>query len=270
MKRVLHFILIVSFLYNVPALAQEDSDLAALVASYPKLNKLSDAFASRGIGLNEVIAYCRKNPELSNETKSSIIEAAYWEAKNNDRKGISRNHWADIRYNMDYFIENVMMVKEKESTLFLDLGCGTGQKVFASLCLGFEKATGLEYSAEFEKNARDYLAPVIGAGLATIVRGDALKAELALYQQANFIYMYSPMKEDEDMAKFYFRAVDNMNENTIVLEVRMVYIEALRQLFSYDFPTQENGFFAVKKMNGKYYYKNADNSFDWKELRPLK
>lgn len=216
----------------------------------------------------EIYQVCLAYPNLDTLQKAHLIEAIYANA-GVISESAKEEFWADIRYNVDGFMRTTRLLRESHQKTFLDIGCGAGQKLYTALCEGFDKVYGIEYLQESYDLAKFFLQSFIQKDQVNIIRGDALADGEAYYRTADFLYMYSPMKLDTDMARLYTRAMDLMKENAILLEVRMVYIETLRDTYGYDTPKQSFGFFAVKKLNGKFYYKNIDNPDNWVELKKI-
>ncbi|HAI74767.1 MAG TPA: hypothetical protein DCM08_00840 [Microscillaceae bacterium] len=201
--------------------------------------------------------------------RARFIKAVYLTAKNNNQKAAKDEFWADIRYDIYDFMRLMQKLRESNSKTFLDIGCGSGQKLYAALCMGFEKVVGIEYSEESYGYAIDFLAPFIKNNLVEITKGDALKIEDEFYSKADFLYTYSPMKDDKLMAQLFQRVMKNMKNGAIFLEVRMVYVDELRELTGYKVP-YERGFFAIKKIDGEFFFKNPVYDDDWEKLPKLK
>lgn len=201
--------------------------------------------------------------------RARFIKAVYLTAKNNNQKAAKDEFWADIRYDIYDFMRLMQKLREPSSKTFLDIGCGSGQKLYATLCMGFEKVVGIEYSEESYGYAIDFLAPFIKNNLVEITKGDALKIDDEFYSKADFLYTYSPMKDDKLMAQLFQRVMKNMKNGAIFLEVRMVYVDELRELTGYKVP-YERGFFAIKKIDGEFFFKNPVYDDDWEKLPKLK
>jgi hypothetical protein len=108
-----------------------------------------------------------------------------------------------------------------------------------------------------------------------IRQGDALTVEASFFQKADFIYMYSPIKDNQLMASLFKRVLENLQEGCVLLEVRFVYGEELNKILPYSLPTVR-GWLAIKKEAGKFFYKNiAENNYGytlidgrvWQELQ---
>jgi len=210
----------------------------------------------------EIVQHSKKSQDY--RTISKFVKAVYLGAKNNNQKGAKEDFWADIRYDIYEFNKLIFNLREPNTKTFMDIGCGSGQKIFASLCLGFEKVWGLEYSEESYGYAQEFLKPFIDKKLVEITKGDALAIEGSYFAKSDFIYMYSPMKDNKKMAELYHRAMQNMKVGAILLEVRMVYFREIKELSKMDIP-QHKGFFAVKKTDTGFLYQNVFND-EWEKL----
>lgn len=167
------------------------------------------------------------------------------------------DYWGGILYDMENFISIVRRLKADKHTSFMDIGSGNGSKIYAALCMGFEEGYGLEYAPELVEISNQFLEPYVSDSIVRIQLGNALTVDSSYYAQADFLYMYSPIKSHETMAFLYERAMQNMKEGAIFLEVRFVYAKELRertQLSIPDFPSV----FAIQKNEGNYYYLRFD------------
>jgi SAM-dependent methyltransferase len=213
-----------------------------------------------------VYAYCL---QLSDPLViARLVKSVYLSANNNNQTAARSDFWADIRYDMYSFTQLVAGLREPEDSTFLDIGCGSGQKMYAALCMHFAKVYGLEYSQESYEYAKTFLGDFIKNKKIEIEKGDALTIDGKYYATADFLYTYSPIKDNELMAKLFHRAIENMKEGAIMLEVRMVYASELKKLSRLSIPNSR-GYFAVKKKGGKYFYKNIGNPYDWVELNKI-
>lgn len=241
---------------------EEFTKLLDILSEDEKLNQyLSEIkFSSK-----ELVDYCRKSgdPQLI----AKLVKAVYLNVDNN-KKAAKDNFWSDIRYDLYQFTDIVTELKEEDHKTFLDIGCGSGQKLYAALCLGFEKAYGLEYSEKSVRFAKSFLGDYLKDNSIEIMQGDALTVDTAYYNQADFLYTYSPMKDNDMMAQLFHRAMKSLKEGGIMLEVRLVYYKELKKLSGYDIPPHKN-WFAVKKEKGKYYYKNIHDNYEWNLLEKL-
>jgi len=221
-------------------------------------SKLHTELEKLKISENEVVDFCKKSEDASLKTK---FAAAVYSNKSYNKTPAKKEFWAAIRYNLGRFVETVMLIREPNQKVFMDIGSGNGEKLFTSLCIGFDKAYGLEYSQESfdesKENLKNFTKEI------EIVKGDALEIDSTFYQKADFLYMYSPIKDDQIAAKLFKRVIDNMKDGAILLEVRCVYISELRKLTKLNFPNLRS-WIAVKKQNGKFFYKNViDNSYNY-------
>ncbi|TAF67008.1 MAG: class I SAM-dependent methyltransferase [Cytophagales bacterium] len=233
--------------------------------------KLKEKIKKLQITDREVSEYARKINDVMMRAK--LIAAVYSDYDFND-KPAKEEFWAAIRYNLVNFVQVVATVREDTHKTFMDIGSGNGEKLFAAYCLGFDKAYGLEYSKESFEASQKNLANF--KDVIEIVQADALKIDKSFFQKADFLYLYSPIKDNELMATLFKRAMDNMKEGAVLLEVRMVYVNELRKVSKLKFPLIKS-WVAVKKKEGKFYYKNIlDNRYsynnkdskDWTLLEP--
>ncbi|KOY85835.1 hypothetical protein AD998_06460 [bacterium 336/3] len=228
-------------------------------------SKLHTELEKLKISENEVVEFCRKSEDAALKTK---FAAAVYSNKNYNKTPAKKEFWAAIRYNLGRFVETVMLIREPNQKVFMDIGSGNGEKLFTSLCIGFDKAYGLEYSQESFEESKDNLKGFNKE--IEIVKGDALEIDSTFYQKADFLYMYSPIKDDEIAAKLFKRVIDNMKDGAILLEVRCVYINQLRRLTKLNFPSLRS-WIAIKKQNGKFFYKNViDNSYNYNNTETKK
>lgn len=221
-------------------------------------NKLRKEIEKIAISEKEIVDFCKKNNDLALKTK---FAAAVYSNKSYNKKPANEKFWAAIRFNLGRFIETVMLVKEPAQKTFMDIGSGNGEKLFTALCIGFEKVYGLEYSQdsfeESKENLQNFSQEI------EIIKGDALAIEGGYFKKADFLYMYSPIKDNELAAKLFKRVLDNMKDGAILLEVRCVYIREVRKITGLNFPNLKS-WIAVKKKDGKFFYKNViDNSYNY-------
>lgn len=210
----------------------------------------------------EVVKFC--NEIGDNSIKVKLIKYITTEAKNQLEEA-KKGFWGAIRYNMDSFAGVISLLKEKQHKTFMDIGSGNGEKLYAALCLGFEEAKGLEYSADSKALSEEFLKDFIADKKVEITQGDALEITEKYFSQADFAYMYSPMKDNEAMATLFKRVMDSLRDGCVFLEVRNVYFRELRLKTGYRIP-QHKGWFAVKKQDNKYYYKTSLEYDDWQIL----
>lgn len=225
-------------------------------------DKLKAKLKNLNFGAQEVYDYCQKNYDIAVKTK--FINYVCKEAVN-DTRAAKEDFWGSLRYDMERFTQVVAMLKENHHQTFMDIGSGNGEKLFAALCLGFKKVYGLEYLERNKKISENFLQTFISQKLVEVVQGDALKASPAYYAKANFAYMYSPMKDNDAMATLFKRVMDSLKDGAILLEVRLVYFEELRKATKLKIP-QHRGWFAVKRENGRFFYRTSISGDDWIEL----
>ncbi|MCU0447087.1 MAG: class I SAM-dependent methyltransferase [Microscillaceae bacterium] len=231
-------------------------------ASDTRLYKRLDAV---GFNAQDVVSFCNEVSDLG--IKAKFVKYVTTRAKNQLEEA-KKGFWGSIRYNMDSFLGVVSMLKERQHKTFMDIGSGNGEKLYAALCLGFENVKGLEYSKESKELSEAFLKDFISNKKAEIIQGDALEIDGQYFAQADFAYMYSPMKDNEAMATLFKRVMDNMKEGAVFLEVRNVYYKQLREKIGYQVP-QHKGWFAVKKEGGKFFYRTSLENEEWNELEKI-
>jgi hypothetical protein len=228
-------------------------------------NQLKEKLEELKFGPKEVVRFC--NEIGDNSTKAKFIKYITTAAKNQLEEA-KKGFWGAIRYNMDSFVGVISILKEKQHKTFMDIGSGNGEKLYASLCLGFEEAKGLEYSADSKALSEAFLKDFIADKKVEITQGDALEITDKYFSLADFAYMYSPMKDNEAMATLFKRVMDSLREGCVFLEVRNVYYRELKAKTGYRIP-QHKGWFAVKKQDNKYYYKTSLEYDDWQILEKI-
>ena len=224
------------------------------------MSKLKKTIKEIQLTDREVMEFCRQNDDIA--LRAKMIGAIFSEKEYND-KPAKEGFWAAYRFNLAKFVENVSIIREGQET-FMDIGSGNGEKLYGALCLGFKKAYGLEYSETSFKTSKQHLKNFQEE--IEITQGDALAIDGSYFQKADFLYMYSPIKDDKMMASLFKRAMENMKEGATLLEVRCVYAEELNKQMPYNFP-QLRSWLAIKKKDGKYFYKNlVENSYSYDKI----
>ncbi|TAE12364.1 MAG: class I SAM-dependent methyltransferase [Bacteroidetes bacterium] len=248
---------------------QRKKEFLEQAKTFGNMAKLKSAIRKIDLTEREVVAFCRENDDMAMRAK---MIGAVFSDNEYEEKSATPAYWAAHRYNLSKFVETVTINREGQTT-FMDIGSGNGEKLFGALCLGFQKAYGLEYSPQSVQTSKRLLkqfAPEID-----IRQGDALTVEASFFQKADFIYMYSPIKDNKLMASLFKRVLENLQEGGVLLEVRFVYGEELNNILPYSLPTVR-GWLAIKKEAGKFFYKNiAENAYGytlidgraWQELK---
>jgi hypothetical protein len=209
------------------------------------------AFDTAEVMPTDVLAYCQRHDDR--KRKAALIGAVSY-GHDNDLREQNPDYWAGILYDLEKFVTSVSVLKTDEHRTFMDVGSGNGEKLYAALCLGFDKSYGLEYAKPLVTLSKQLLAPF---GDATeVMHGDALEVEGSYYQKADFIYMYSPIKSNTVMANLFWRIVQNMREGAILLEVRMVYQEELRKVSGLEIPHRSE--LVVRKEGDQLLYADYD------------
>lgn len=204
---------------------------------------------SAKISLKDIYAYCQKSQALQRKTK--LISAAYLKVENYLEEN-NPEYWLAIMYDLQRFCEAIAVFKEAQHKTFIDIGSGNGEKPFGALCMGFEKSYGLEYSENLVKISQNVLKDFIQSKKIEIILGDALQTKNNFYQQIDFIYLYSPIKNHQIMAQLFDKILRNVKEGAILMEMRFVYRKELINISGYQFPEMMN--LILKKEKGKLYY----------------
>ncbi|TAE68916.1 MAG: class I SAM-dependent methyltransferase [Bacteroidetes bacterium] len=205
--------------------------------------------------LEEIISFCHKFYKDTLKTDAVMKNICY----HKENIGIEQDstYFGSILYQQQNFIDLIRLLKDKNHKNFLDIGSGNGEKLFLALCLGFEKTSGIEYADSISKIAQKNWKSLIKNKKIELKIDDALKTS-PQNLQADFVYMYSPIKDLSLMAKLYARCVKAMKNNSILLEVRMVYSQELRKLLFKNMP-EIIGNFVLKKENNQFYYLSWDS-----------
>ncbi|OJJ16334.1 hypothetical protein BKI52_34140 [marine bacterium AO1-C] len=179
-------------------------------------------------------------------------------------------YWGGILYHMPFFVEVIQRVKPSHPRVFMDVGSGNGEKLFASLCLGFKQAIGIEYNPDLVKMSRQNFPRLHKQQQIKTYEGDALTIDATLFHQADLLYFYSPIKNTHKMAQLLERAILHMKDGAVVLEVNAHYTQALQQLSHLAFPDLQGGWLAIKKEQGSYFVAQTfyNQGADWLPLRP--
>jgi 16S rRNA G966 N2-methylase RsmD len=250
----------------MPHLSAEKARFLANLDMLADLETLHQQLDSAKITADDVFAYCRQSQAQAR--KVLLIKALYAGIENYLQEE-NPNYWLAIMYNLDRFAENILTFKEKKHQSFIDIGSGNGEKPYAALCLGFEKAYGLEYSDSLVKISRQSLQSFVKRQQMEIIHADALKINPQLYQSIDFIYMYSPIKDHQLQAKLCAQVMENMHEGAILLEMRMVYRQELQAITGYQIPELMD--LAIQKIGGKFYYARhfIGGKKEWYELKKM-
>jgi 16S rRNA G966 N2-methylase RsmD len=251
---------------SLPRLSAEKADFLANLDMLVDLEVLHQKLDSAKITLDDVFAYCQQSQAQTR--KVLLIKALYFGVENYLQEE-NPNYWLAIMYNLDRFAESILTFKEKKHRSFIDIGSGNGEKPYAALCLGFEKAYALEYSDSLVKISRQSLSSFVQRKQMEIIHADALQISPQLYQSIDFIYMYSPIKDHQLQAKLYAQVMENMHEGAILLEMRMVYRRELQALSGYQIPELMD--LTIQKSKGKFYYARhfMGGKKEWYELKKL-
>lgn len=261
---MLRFLFIISLYYLIACQAQTSKDTSTpqnpLMIDFDTITtkKLSLYLKKNNYNKDSIYNFC----QISNDTRTKIrlVSAIFHDAENYIQEG-NKDYWAAILLSLNLFGDYIDLLKKEEHKTFLDVGSANGEKLFAALCLGFDKVYGIEYSPELVKISQKLLQNY--SDKVEIKLHDALEVEGSYYQIPDFIYLYSPIRDNYKMARLYYKIMQNMKEGAILLEVRMVYINELRKLSHFDFPKDLDELILKKK--GKEFYYFMYNS--WYKLK---
>lgn len=212
----------------------------------------------------QVYQYCQ---QTTNQARKLRLISAISQKADNQINSLDTSYWGGILYRMKPFVEVVQKLKEPQHTRFIDVGSGNGEKLYAALCLGFAQSEGLEYDSTLVNISQRHWHTMIERQKMKIKLGNALTIAPNYYQQFDFIYLYSPIRKHVPMARLFYTLMQQLKEGGVLLEVRMVYADALRKISGYDIP-HLMGTFAIKKQGGKLYYvRYSDTTKDWLLLK---
>ncbi len=231
---------------------------------YPE--KLAASLDSANLNHRQIYSFCQK---ISDSNQKMLLATAVCQKIDNYTNENKTEYWSSIMFDLERFGEYIEVVRTPEHKSFMDVGSANGEKLYAALCLGFEKVYGIEYSPELLEISHDFLESYKNEGKVALRLADALAVEGEYYAQADLIYMYSPIKDHAPMAKLYHKIFQNMRNGAILIEVRMVYSKELRQISQLDFPNMM-GLFAVRRQGNHYEYLTYDSyRKNWHKLEKL-
>lgn len=215
----------------------------------------------------QVYQYCQQATKPSRKLR---LISAICQKSDNHINSLDTSYWGGILYRMKPFVEIIQKLKEPQHQHFIDVGSGNGEKLYAALCLGFVQSEGLEYDSTLVEISQRHWQTMIAQQKMNIRLGNALTIDPNYYQQFDFIYLYSPIRKHMPMARLFYTLMQQLKEGGVLLEVRMVYMEALRKVSGYDLPNLM-GTFAIKKQGGKLYYVRYNEATkDWILLEKIK
>lgn len=231
---------------------------------YPE--RLATRLDSANLTHRQIYDFCQKT---SDSQQKMLLATAICQKIDNYTNENKVEYWSSIMFDLERFGEYLEVVRTPEQRSFMDVGSANGEKLYAALCLGFEKVYGIEYSPELVEISHDFLETYKHEGKTELRLGDALMVEDEYYAKADLIYMYSPIKDHIPMAKLYHKILQNMRNGAILIEVRMVYSKELREISQLDFPDLM-GLFAVRRQGNDYEYLTYDSyRKNWHKLEKL-
>ena len=135
--------------------------------------------------------------EIKGEKKYGITTTGADELKSLEKNGIEIDH-ATIYMPVNYgILEDIFQqLKIKESSHFLDIGCGKGRAICVAANKGFAKVSGIDFSKEFcfaaEKNL-NITKQKFPQLQFKIINNDAFYFEIP--NDVDFIFMFNPFDE---------------------------------------------------------------------------
>jgi 16S rRNA G966 N2-methylase RsmD len=218
---------------------------------------------SAAISLKDLVYYCQQSKNIAHTIGLVQLVCAGME---NNLEEQNHEYWAGILYDLRRFYENIAILKSEKQKIFMDIGSGNGEKLFTALCLGFERAIGIEYSDSLVNIANRNLHLFTLENKIQNIHADAFQVAPQLYQQADFIYLYSPIKDNMQMAKLAQKILQEMKNGALLMEVRFVYGEELEKLTQWQFPPF-GGTLVIKKQDDEFYFAEFDHhQTTWREV----
>ncbi|TAF63327.1 MAG: class I SAM-dependent methyltransferase [Cytophagales bacterium] len=225
----------------------------ATILSQPK--ELQSIFEKEG--WNEYTLYQKireKNIDFS--VLLRFIRAVYHLPNENYEKKHTKKEWYLERLALSEFLQILFYYKQDYHKTFMDIGSGNGDKLYAAVCMGFEKAYGVEYEQKLHEVAQEALPNMVAQKRIEIQQGDATKLKPEYFNQADFIYMYCPLVLfKEKQAELAYSLIKNMRNNTLIYEAGFVYVPHLKKYINLPVEDGYRGMAAFKKENNKYYIK---------------
>jgi SAM-dependent methyltransferase len=135
--------------------------------------------------------------EIKGEKKYGLTTTGADELKSLEKKGIEIEHstiYMPVSY--DLLDDVFRQLKIKDSSHFLDIGCGKGRAICVSAHKGFNKVTGIDLSKEFCIDAEENLAITKKhfPGLQyKVINNDAFYFEIP--NDADHIFMFNPFDD---------------------------------------------------------------------------
>ncbi len=206
------------------------------------------------VSLLDIYNYCQKSQDSA--YKNKVITCIYGKVDNYLQEE-KPEYEQGILYDLNKFNAVLMNFKAPQHKTFLDVGSGNGEKLYASLCWGFTKSVGLEYSKKLVQISQNALQEFIQQKQIDIIHADALKIQPEIYQEIDVVYLFSPIKDNKIMAQLTEKILKNMKEGALLLEMRFGYHKELSKSMGLNFPKLTD--IVLKKQQGKYYYASAQS-----------
>jgi len=126
-----------------------------------------------------------------------------------DDKQKKDGHFENIPYNIDSFINLMKYFPDRDR--FIDVGCGTGEKVFLAHLLGFKKSIGIEYTKEYyEYSIKNIQIPDI-----EFKNMDAFDYD---FSHEQVVYLYHPLKYKKPMLDLWGKIIDELPQGAVMIE----------------------------------------------------
>ncbi len=217
--------------------------------------KISKEFEKLNWGDFRVYEFCKSN-DLDYTIASRFVRGVYYNPNKRYKDKYPKTEWFLERLPLVEFAQILYYHKEPHHRTFMDVGSGNGDKLLMAMCQGFSGAYGVEYEEKLHLSAKEALPEMVKKELIEIQHGDATKLPASYFQKADFLYMFCPLVLDKPrQAVLLMNILENMRDNTIVYEAGFMYAKEFNLLFNTPIGNDYRGFFAVKKENGKYYFR---------------
>jgi hypothetical protein len=159
-----------------------------------------------------------------------------------DDRQIEERHHHYIAFGPDHFFQQLDFFRLLDHTgRFLDVGAGTGEKVFLAFALGrFTKCDGLEYDARTVAVAEFLFAAIAAQDPYPVqmIQGDAFTFDR--YGDYDVIYMFRPIFDELRMGLLIRRIAEQMKVGAVMFDV-MEQTLALRKVQPDSYVTATQG-----------------------------
>jgi SAM-dependent methyltransferase len=172
--------------------------------------------------------------EWRGEKKYGISTTGYDELKGLEKKGIDIQH-ATIYMPANYYILEHFLEKAalfNTNGRFLDLGCGKGRVLAVAAHYGYKKITGIDFSADFIKAAKDLIVKKSAEFPNT--NFEALHQDAFYYdipEDVETVFLFNPF-DDVLMSGIVENLLNSMDEQPRTLYI--IYINPVHRLLFED------------------------------------